>query len=153
MTDFIEVRGGLASHFVEYMTEGRKNGYEVEHIWADWADHWERHKDEFTHKADFDEYRNRLGALLILPKTFNASYGDLTYTKKLPNYLKQNLLAQSLNPSAYDHNPPLKKVIQAGLPFVSHEQFRKADVETRQNLYVEIATHVWNPDRLDEAAS
>ena len=150
MTDYIEVRGGLASRFVEYMAEGRKDGYEVEHIWAD---HWEQHKDEFTHQADFEEYRNRLGGLLLLPKTFNASYGDLTYGEKLPHYLKQNLLAQSLNPSAYDRNPPLKKIIQAGLPFVGHSQFRKADIELRQKLYVSIAEEVWNPDRLKEVAA
>ena len=150
MTDYIEVLGGLASRFDEYMTEGRKNGCEVEHIWAD---HWEQHKNEFTHQADFDEYRNRLGGLLLLPKTFNASYGDLTYAKKLPHYLKQNLLAQSLNLDAYDRNPPLKKVIQAGLPFVGHSQFGKADIEARQKLCVAIAKQVWNPDRLKEAAA
>jgi uncharacterized protein with ParB-like and HNH nuclease domain len=150
MTDYLEVRGGLASRFDEYMSEGRKEGYEVEHIWAD---HWEQHKDEFNHEADFDEYRNRLGALLLLPKTFNASYGDLPYAKKLPHYLKQNLLAQSLNPSAYDRNPPLKKLIQAGLPFAGLTEFKKANIEARQKLYVAIAKQVWNPDRLQEQAS
>lgn len=150
MTDYIEVRGGLCSRFDEYMAEGRNKGYEVEHIWAD---HWEEHRDEFAHQADFDEYRNRLGGLLLLPKTFNASYGDLTYAKKLPHYLKQNLLAHSLNPNAYDRNPPLKKVIRAGLPFVGHSKFRKVDIEVRQKLYVEIAKHLWNPDRLNEAAA
>jgi hypothetical protein len=149
MTDHIEVRGGLASRFEEYMSEGRKNGYEVEHIWAD---HWEQHKDEFTHEADFDEHRNRLGGLLLLPKTFNASYNDWSYAKKLPKYLEQNLLAQSLNPDAYDRNPPLKKLKQAGLPFVGHKEFKKTDIETRQQLYVAIAKQVWNPDRLNEAA-
>jgi hypothetical protein len=150
MTDYLEVRGGLASRFEEYMSEGRKDGYEVEHIWAD---HWEQHKDEFTHEADFDEYRNRLGGLLLLPKTFNASYGDLAYAKKLPHYLKQNLLAQSVNPEAYDHNPPLKKLILAGLPFDGHKEFKKADIEARQKLYVAIAKQVWNPDRLAVAAT
>ena len=149
MTDHIEVRGGLASRFEEYMSEGRKNGYEVEHIWAD---HWEQHKEEFTHETDFDEYRNRLGGLLLLPKTFNASYNDWSYAKKLPKYLEQNLLAQSLNPDAYDRNPPLKKLIQTGLPLKGHEQFKKVDIEARQKLYVAIAKQVWNPDRLNAAA-
>ena len=149
MTDHIEVLGGLASRFEEYMSEGRKNGYEVEHIWAD---HWEQHKDEFTHETDFDEYRNRLGGLLLLPKTFNASYNDWSYAKKLPKYLEQNLLAQSLNPDAYDRNPPLKKLKQADLPFIGHNEFKKADIEARQKLYVSIAKEVWNPDRLNEAA-
>jgi uncharacterized protein with ParB-like and HNH nuclease domain len=156
MTDYLEVRGGLDSHFDEYMAERGKNSYEVEHIWAD---HWEDHKEEFTHEADFDEYRNRIGGLLLLPKTFNASYGDLSYTDedkpengKLFHYLKQNLLAQSLNPSAYANHPPLKKLKQAGLPFVGHEDFKKADLETRQKLYLAIAKQVWNPDRLNEIA-
>lgn len=150
MTDYVEVRGGLASRFDEYMSEGRKSGYEVEHIWAD---HWQQHKDEFSHEADFDEWRNRLGGLLLLPKTFNASYGDLSYAKKLPKYLEQNLLAKSLNESAYSNNPPLKKLIAAGLPFAGHPQFRKADIEQRQELYGQIAKQLWNPDRLKECAS
>jgi len=148
MTDHIEVRGGLASRFEEYVSEGRKNGYEVEHIGAD---HWEQHQDEFTHETDFDEYRNRLGGLL-LPKTFNSSYNDWSYAKKLPKYLEQNLLARSLNPDTYDRNPPLKKLKQAGLPFAGHREFKKVDIETRQNLYVAIAKQVWNPNRLNEAA-
>jgi len=69
MTDHIEVNGGLASRFDEYMSEGRKNGFEVEHIWAD---HWEQHNDEFAHETDFDEYRNRLGGLLLLPKSVDV---------------------------------------------------------------------------------
>ena len=149
MTDYLEVRGGLHPHFEEYMSEGRRVGYEIEHIWAD---HWEQHNDEFTHQADFDEYRNRIGGLLLLPKTFNASYGDLPYAKKLPHYLKHNLLAQSLNPEAYDRNPPLSKLIQEGLPFTGHKEFKKADIEARQKLYVAIAKQVWNPDRLMEEA-
>ena len=69
----------------------------------------------------------------------------------MPKYLEQNLLAQSLNPDAYDRNPPLKKLKQAGLPFAGHEVFKKTDIETRQNLYIAIAKQVWNPDRLNEA--
>jgi uncharacterized protein with ParB-like and HNH nuclease domain len=151
MTDHLEVRGGLASRFGEFMSEGKKSGYEVEHVWAD---HWEQHKDEFSHDADFAEYRNRIGALLLLPKTFNASYGDLSYAKKMPHYLKQsgNLMAQSLHPDAYNHNPPLKRLIKAGIPLVPHKKFRKIDIEARQKLYTTIAKQVWNPQRLKDAA-
>lgn len=149
MTDYLEVRGGLSSRFAEYMSASGKAGYEVEHIWAD---DFQQHKDEFNHESDFDEYRGRLGGLLLLPKTFNASYGALPYTEKQRHYLKQNLLAQSLNPEAYDHNPPLKKLIQAGLPFIGHKDFKKADIETRQQLYVAIAKQVWSPDRLQAEA-
>jgi hypothetical protein len=78
MIDYIETRSGLASRYAEYAQRGRKD-YEIEHIWAD---HPELHKDEFAHPSDFQEYRNRIGGLLLLPKSFNASYGDLAYAEK-----------------------------------------------------------------------
>jgi len=149
MTDYCEVAGGLPSRMAEYMASGRKRAYDIEHVWAD---HWEEHKDDFQHEADFSEFRSRLGDLLLLPKSFNQSYGDLSYEKKLRYYMKHNLLAQSLNPDAYNHNPPLAKLIAAGLTFQAHRTFRKADIEARQMLYVLIAQRVWAPSRLEEAA-
>ena len=50
-----------------------------------------------SHPADFAEHRNRIGGLLLLPKAFNASFGDLAYENKLPHYNSQNLLARSLS--------------------------------------------------------
>ena len=76
--------------------------YEVEHIWAD---HAERHSDDFQHAHDFAEHRNLIGDLLLLPKSFNASYNDATYETKLPHYYSQNILAWSLNPQCYEKNP------------------------------------------------
>jgi hypothetical protein len=78
MTEYVETHSGQASRYVEYAKRGR-GGYEVEHIWAD---HSERHTDEFAHAAEFQEYRNRIGGLLLLPKSLNASYGDLPYAGK-----------------------------------------------------------------------
>ena len=46
-----------------------------------------------------------IGDLLLLPKSFNSSYNDKPYDVKLPHYFGQNLLAKSLNPQAYSHNP------------------------------------------------
>jgi hypothetical protein len=34
----------------------------------------------------FDDYRNRIGDLLFLPKSFNVSDGDLQYEKKREHY-------------------------------------------------------------------
>jgi hypothetical protein len=50
-------------------------------------------------KSDFQEHRNRIGGLLLLPKSFNASYGDLPYAEKREHYFGQNLLAKSLHPT------------------------------------------------------
>lgn len=151
MTDYLETRSGQASRYGEYTQRGRK-GYEVEHIWAD---HPERHTDEFGHPSEFQEYRNRIGGLLLLPKSFNASYGDLPYSEKREHYLGQNLLARSLHEQAYDHNPGFRRFIQeSGLPFQPHREFKKPDLVTRQKLYQELAEQIWNPQRLaQEAAS
>ena len=147
LTDYVETQSGQPSRYLDYVSEGATR-YEVEHISAD---HPERHTDEFPHPADFAEHRNRIGGLLLLPKSFNASYGDLTYANKLPHYNTQNLLARSLHPQCYDHNPGfLRFKEQSGLPFVAHAQFNKADIEQRSELYRLIAERIWNPAELPE---
>lgn len=145
ITDYITVGSGQASPYVE-LTNGAKVKYEVEHIWAD---HPERHTDEFAHEADFARHRNRIGDLLLLPKQFNASYNDDTYAAKRPRYFSQNLLAASLDPQAYEKNPGfLSFTKSSGLSFKSYDEFKAADVVERGNLYREIAKQVWNPDDL-----
>jgi hypothetical protein len=145
ITDFVETRSGQPSRYLDYVSEGRGR-FEVEHIWAN---HAERHTDEFSHPADFSEYRNRIGGLLLLPKSFNASYGDLTYEEKLPHYNTQNLLARSLHPQCYDHNPGFLRFVQeTGLPFKPYEQFKRDDLEERSMLYRQLAERIWNPHEL-----
>jgi hypothetical protein len=150
MTDFVERESGLASRYTEYVGNGKVR-YEVEHIWAD---HFERHRDEFSHPADFADYRNRIGDLLLLPKSFNASYSDLPYEEKREHYLKQNLLAQSLHPKCYERNPGFLKFIErSGLPFKPYEHFKKADLDERQQLYIQLAERTWSIERLFAIAS
>jgi hypothetical protein len=148
LTDYIECESGQASHFVEYVTGTRQKKYEVEHIWANKPG---RYRDEFTRQDDFLGYRNHIGGLLLLPKSFNASYGALEYEDKLPHYYGQNLLAQSLHPQCYEHNPGFLKFIQrSGLPFKPHPEFRKQDMDERQDLFCQIAEQLWSPERLLE---
>lgn len=147
MTDYVERRSGLASRYAEYVAVGGSDRYEVEHIWAD---HASEHVDEFAHPTEFQEFRNRVGGLLLLPKQFNASYGDLEYENKLPHYFGQNLLAKSLHPQAYERNPGFLRFVESsGLPFRPHVEFKKADLEERQRLYQQLAGEVWNPSRLN----
>lgn len=148
MTDHIETRSGVASHYVEYVHRRGKQGFEIEHIWAD---HHERHENEFSHPNDFEEYRNRIGGLLLLPKSFNASYGDLPYKEKYDHYNSQNLLARSLHEKCYDHNPGfLRYVRESGLPFQAHTEFNKDDLDARQELCLQLAQQIWNPSRLQQ---
>ncbi len=152
MTDTLERESGLATHYTDYVnwTGDKKNPYEVEHIWAN---HPERHKDEFDHPNDFSEYRNRIGDLLLLPKKFNISYGDKTYSEKLKHYIKQNLLAQTLHSLCYENNPDFVKFSKKqGLKFKALEQFKKADLDSRQALYIALANYTWRPERLAEVS-
>ncbi len=143
--EYVETQSGQPSHYLDYVSEG-KGRYEVEHIWAD---HSERHTDEFAHHNDFAEYRNRIGGLLLLPKNFNGSYGDMTYEKKLPHYDSHNLLARSLHPQCYEHNPGFVRFVrESGLPFKPYSEFKKADFEERGDLYRQLAERIWNPDDL-----
>ena len=150
MTEYVETRSGRPSRYHEYIRRWGKEGYEIEHIWAN---HPERHTDDFTHPLDFAEYRNRIGGLLLLQKPFNASYGDLPYADKRGHYVKHNLLAQSLHEDAYNRDPGFVRFVQRnGLPFRSHTSFRKKDLDLRQDLYRRLAERIWSPYRLEKEA-
>jgi uncharacterized protein with ParB-like and HNH nuclease domain len=149
-TAFLEAECGQDVHFAEYVERRGKKGYDVEHIWAN---HAERHKDEFQHAADFQDYRNRVGGLLLLPKAFNQSYGDLPYADKLKHYRGQNLLAQTLCAETYDHNPGLRRFLdRTNLNLHPHDAFKKADIEERSALYQMLAEAIWNPALLLQEA-
>lgn len=145
MTAHLEEASGVRSQTSDYLVDGRGR-YEIEHIWAD---HPERHSDEFSSAVDFAECRNRFGGLLLLPKTFNGSYGDLPYVEKRQHYVSQNLLARSLHEQSYERHPGfLAYIRQEGLPFEPLPQFGRAEMETRQQLYRQLADRVWDPQQL-----
>lgn len=145
MTSWIEEQSGLSPSLATLLAEGKER-FEVEHIWADKP---RRHRDEFESDAEFQDYRNRFGGLLLVPKRFNASYGALPYDKKVPHYLSQNLLARSLHPQCYLRNTGFAEFVErSGLPFRPHPEFRKADIEERCVLYHRIADQVWDPNEL-----
>jgi len=95
------------------------------------------------------EYRNRIGGLLLLPKSFNSSYGDLPYDEKYDLYYGQNLLAQSLHENAYTRDPGFRRFAdETGLPLRAHPKFKKTDLDARQDLYRALAEQIWNPENL-----
>jgi uncharacterized protein with ParB-like and HNH nuclease domain len=132
-----------------YLERNRKDPFEVEHIWAN---KFERHTDEFTNEFEFAEQRNSLGDLLLLPKSFNASYGALEYSVKVDHYFSQNPLAKSLNEKNYGNNPNfVRKMKDNNLPFKAYgsEEFKRSAIDERQTLYAEMAAIIWSPSVLD----
>jgi hypothetical protein len=149
LTDYVETQSGKPSHYADYFLSG-KEAFEIEHIWP--AD-YEPHKSEFPSEDDFWDARNNIGGLLLLPKKDNASYGDMPYEKKREYYNAQNLLARSLHEKCYERSPGFCQFKEAsGLSFKSHAEFKKADMDARQQLYRDLADQVWNPERLLRAA-
>ncbi len=144
--DWLQSESDRSENYENFIVRSGKAAYEIEHIWAD---HHERHKGEFEQQNDFDYHRNLIGGLLLLPKKVNSSLSDMTYEDKLPHYLKENILAQSLHKDFYRNNPGFHQVIEKfNLPFSHHKKFAKSDLEDRCQLYCQLAKLIWSPDRL-----
>lgn len=149
-THWLEEQSGQPGRYLEYIVRSGKNAYEIEHLWAN---HFERHTDEFAHAQEFSAHRNKVGGLVLLPKKINASLNDKAYSDKLEHYQSENLLARSLHPMCYVHNPGfLKLKAETGLPFKAFTEFKKANFDERFSLYKGIAELLWSADRLKEVA-
>ncbi|MFD0893145.1 DUF262 domain-containing protein [Luteolibacter ambystomatis] len=141
ITAHVEQGAGMTTTFQTYFENPRGKPFEIEHIWAD---DMSQHPAQFIDKADFSDWRNSIGALVLLPNGTNQSFNDKPYSEKLPHYHRENLLSQSLCEITYQNNPNFTKWANAnGLPFKPHEQFHKKDIEERQSLYQAICEQIW----------
>lgn len=141
VTGFIEQRSGASTSFSTYFISPGKKPFEVEHIWAD---KFSEHRDEFEQQHEFENYRNRIGDLVLLPQGTNQSYGAMTYPEKMQHYLKENLLVKSLHPKAYENNPNfLGMVKELGIPFKAHTTFTKTSIDERQALIQSLCEVIW----------
>lgn len=117
---------------------------ELEHIWSD---HYEEHTDEFSTEQEFASARDTIGDLILLPKSFNASYGDDPYSQKVEHYYSQNILAQCLNAKKYENNPGfIQFITNSGLKFKPYEEFKKQAVVERTQLYKSILEWNWRKE-------
>ena len=156
MTAWVEDECGWGDQFPRYVNRsGDRDPYEVEHVWANKYD--ERHREEFENEYDFQDARNRFGGLLLLPRSFNRTYGAMTYAEKYNPYFGQNILVKSLNEQAYESNPAFSQLRnEADLPFRAVPPGSAQVVglvDERQPLYQKICEHVWDPERLGLGSS
>jgi uncharacterized protein with ParB-like and HNH nuclease domain len=141
ITGFIEQKSGASTSFSTYFVSSGTKPFEVEHIWAD---KYDEHRDEFAQQHEFDNYRNRIGDLVLLPQGTNQSYGAMSYAEKIDHYLKENLLVKSLHPKVYENNPNFLGMAQnLGLKFKAYKSFNKADIDERQALVQSICEVIW----------
>lgn len=141
ISGFVDTESGSPTTFTHYFISPGTKQFEVEHIWSS---NFDQHRDEFEQIGDFEEYRNHIGALVLLPRGTNQSYGNMPYHQKLEHYYSQNLYVQTLHPKCYQSNPNfLNMRAQLNIPFEPHHHFKKADIEKRQALVQRICEVIW----------
>lgn len=143
VSSYVDSLVGKDTNYVSYHhPKGRQ--FEIEHIWGN---KFEEHKDEFDQKEDFQEWRNSVGALILLPNGTNQSFNSDKYKHKLKHYIKENTYAQTLHSHYYEKNPNfLRSPIIKELDFKPHTEFKKEDISERQELVKRICEKIWDTE-------
>lgn len=139
---FMEEETLQPSNYVNYMNNDTKNPYEIEHIIAD---HFNSFIQKFNDEKDFDYHRNKIGALLLLPKSLNASLNDSKYEEKIKKYSQENIYTASLDEITYRNNTRFINFISKyKLHFEPYKEFFKPEIEKRTKLLIELFNIIWN---------
>ena len=147
VTAFVEQGSGRTESFDKLVDRKVKNPFDIEHILPD---NYAAVASDFNSEADFDEWRNHIASLLLLPADVNRSLQDKPFDQKVPHYGKQNFYAASLHSEAYDHQPKFQQFREMHtLPFEKLVEFGKADQQKRRDLLKKLVEIIWSPDRLD----
>jgi hypothetical protein len=148
MTDCVETSSGQASRYSEYINRRGNNGYEVEHIWANHAD---RHEDEFSHPADFSD-------LSTATESVGCSFCPRVSTRAMATSPMRISASTTLGRTCW-HRASMRRLTITTLASADSEknracrspplaEFKKADLDGRQDLYRQIAEQIWNPEIL-----
>jgi uncharacterized protein with ParB-like and HNH nuclease domain len=150
LTEATERGAGRTESFDKLVNRAVKNPFDIEHIWAnDYA----AVESLFADEQEFQEWRNHVASLLLLPADVNRSLQDKPFAQKCGHYAKQNFFAASLDANAYQHQPKFQQYIAAHqLTFEPFDKFTKAEQQKRRLLMAQMVELVWSPSRLQEAA-
>jgi len=143
ISSHLDITIGKDNNYVSYHHPDGKQ-FEIEHLWGDKFD---EHKDEFEQEWDFQEWRNSIGALVLLPNGTNQSFSSDKYIGKLKHYQKENTYAQTLTEIYYEKNPNfLKSDLINQLGFKPHPELKKEDITDRTELVKRICEQIWSTD-------
>ncbi|GHA70160.1 hypothetical protein GCM10010372_81810 [Streptomyces tauricus] len=124
--------------------------YHIEHLWAN---HHHRVQQEIPDKVIFRSLRNQLGGLGLLMGRENSSLNDLPLNDKAVPYARSNILLGIMAPGYNHRHPVLREFIKTHQldkllrPFGSRDTMTTV-IQTRQNLYLRLFEHIWDPKRL-----
>ena len=134
-------------NWATYFYRSLPDPFEVEHIWAN---HFERHVSEFGSEQGFQDTRNSFGALLLLPKSVNASLSDMTVQDKIPHYLQNNALGRITSVLGPERDPNLRnrlKVLPVSAP-VAKDELDQDQIKARTKFYQALCEKIWDPAAL-----
>jgi hypothetical protein len=143
LTAFVETQCGHRNRIDEYLDGNQP--FEIEHILGNNPSY----RSGQRRIPNFEILRNRIGALVLLPKSLNASIGNLAYEDKVTYYRQENLLAASLHQETYGTrgNPGFKKFHkQKNFSHLlrPYDKFGASAVDTREQLYSRLCELIWN---------
>ncbi len=151
LTAFTDAGSERGDSFDKYVDRKVKNPFDIEHIWPD---DFDRQSTIFASAQEFQEWRNQIASLLLLPADVNRSLKGKQYEGKLQSYANQNLYAASLSESTYEHLPQFKAFRTTNnLPFKAFVGFGKQEQLERRELVNALVNLVWSPERLKAVAS
>ncbi|MFD9192317.1 DUF262 domain-containing protein [Streptomyces phaeochromogenes] len=148
LTAYVESETGKDDQSASYL--GTERLWQIEHLYAN---HPERHvPHDAPDEATFRAWRARLGVLVLLRQSDNASYNDLPLEAKRHRYARENALAAILAPDYRKNHPALRRFIaRDGI----ERYFRELGNETmhqaiaiRGELYKRLCQRIWDPHRL-----
>lgn len=151
VTAFTESHSGRGDNFPSLMDRATKNPYDIEHIFAD---DFGKYAGMFANEQEFEDVRDNVASLLLLPQDVNRSLQDKPFTDKRKIYAQQNFYAASLSDAIYEHQPQFRQFKDKHqLPFESCADFTKVEQGKRGTLLMALAEAIWSPARLEAAAN
>lgn len=150
LTAYTEAGSGRGDPFPTLVDRSQANAFDIEHIFPD---RFDLNSDEFANEHEFQEWRNHVASLLLLPADVNRSLQDKAFDQKAPHYAKQNFFAASLSAVIYQHQPQFEKFrASRRFPFEAFDKFGKEEQLKRRALIDALVGEVWSPNRLAEVA-
>lgn len=148
LTAYTEVGSGEHDLFDKYVDRSHRNPFDIEHICPN---HYDIYRDQFQSEQAFQDWRNHVAGLVLLPADVNRSLQDKPFTYKSETYAGQNRYAASLNESAYKHTPQFKVFRENNnLAFKPYDTFDEQAQQERVELILTMVNQVWSPKRLGE---
>ncbi|WP_206601088.1 GmrSD restriction endonuclease domain-containing protein [Pseudophaeobacter leonis] len=120
--------------------------YDIEHILPKPFGASPAHStNPFNDEVEYGLLRNKIGALVLLPRSRNRSLQDKPYGEKLGAYRTENILTQSLTANFYENNPRIRVLMTDfdEIKLSAYEEFGKVELSERGDLYTNIARRVW----------